>query len=271
LRLNEPFDLAATLECGQVFRWDKVGHFFFITTHGAVIKVRQEGDSLQYESTEPARINDSFIRHYFRLDDDIEAIYKQIDRDGTMHAAIKKYRGLRLIRQEPFECLVSYICSANSNIPSIKRMLNNIAKMFGKKLELDGYESYAFPSYERINKACHGDFRECGLGFRAGHLAETLPEVPDFSALRKLPYKEAKKKLMELKGVGPKVADCVCLFSLDKLEAFPVDVWVERALRDYYFKKQKPTKQQLQDFAATYFGPYAGYAQEYLYLLRRTA
>ena len=274
-----------TLCCGQVFSWDKRGDWWYGVAGDRVFKVRQVGGKFEY-----ANVDEAFVISYFGLDQDLQKIADAVNKDVHIAKALHEYWGLRLIRQDPWECLVSYICATYKSIPAIKHMLNNLAKKFGTKKVLDGYEFYTFPQCETLASATEADLASCGLGYRAKYLVATSKMVHaqnfDLSALRKLPYAEAKKALMVFPGVGAKVADCVLLFSLGKTEAFPVDVWVKRVILNHYGDKLPPelleklTKQEslsssnyerLNAFGRGYFGQYAGYAQEYLYHYERMA
>ena len=278
-----PFYLDVSLCCGQVFRWDKLGDWWFGVAGDKAFKVKQEGNRIEY-----AGANETFLERYFGLDMDLQRILKTVNKDEHVAKALKQYWGLRLIRQDPWECLASYICATYKNIPAIKHMLNNLATKFGAPLELDGKRFFAFPKVEALAAASEGELAECGLGYRAKFLLATAKTVHkgdfELERLRKLPYAEAKHALMELSGVGAKVADCILLFSLDKWEAFPVDVWVKRVVLNHYADKLAPELllrlrsreglsggdyERLNSFGRSYFGAYAGYAQEYLYHYER--
>jgi N-glycosylase/DNA lyase len=277
-----PFYLDVTLCCGQVFRWDKVGDWWFGVAGDRAFKVRQSGNKIEY-----ANVEEAFLERYLGLDMDLQQIGSSVNRDGHIAKALKRFWGLRLIRQEPWECLLSYICATYKSIPAIKHMLNNLASKFGAPLELEGKRFFAFPKAERLAAASEASLGMCGLGYRAKYLLATSKRVCagfDLEGLRSLPYAEAKKALMDLPGVGAKVADCVLLFSLGKMEAFPVDVWVKRVVLNHYADKLAPELLQrlrlgeglssgdyerLNGFGRGYFGEYAGYAQEYLYHYER--
>jgi N-glycosylase/DNA lyase len=277
-----PFYLDVTLCCGQVFRWDKIGDWWFGVASDRAFKVRQSGNKIEY-----ANVEEEFLERYFVLNLNLQEIGKSVNRDGHIAKALKRFWGLRLIRQEPWECLLSYICATYKSIPAIKHMLHNLAAKFGEPLELEGKRFFAFPKAERLAAASEASLGSCGLGYRAKYLLATSKRVYggfDLEGLRRLPYAEAKKALMDLPGVGAKVADCVLLFSLDKLEAFPVDVWVKRVVLNHYADKLAPELLQrlrlheglssgdyerLNRFGRGYFGEYAGYAQEYLYHYER--
>jgi N-glycosylase/DNA lyase len=283
-----PFNLEHTLCCGQLFRWQKLGGWWYGVVSDRVIKIQQNDERLTFQVF-PETKNQKFVQNYFRLDDDLPHIMSEISKDEHVKRAFDRFCGLRLVRQEPWECLISYICATYKSIPAIKKMVNSISKKFGKKLTLDGYDFYTFPKPSSLAQACPKDLRSCGLGFRAERALETAKLVDSgefpLEALRNMTYLEAKRKLLGLPGVGQKVADCVLLFSLEKLEAFPIDVWMKRAATTFYrshfdplfiekvSSKGSPTPKQyetLSSFGREYFGRYAGYAQEYLFHLLRT-
>jgi N-glycosylase/DNA lyase len=280
-----PFWLDVTLCCGQVFRWDKLGDWWYGVAGDHVFKVCQAGGKFEYVNVDAA-----FVENYFGLDDDLQKIAYSINKDPHIALALKAYWGLRRIRQDPWECLISYICATYKNIPAIKHMLSNMAQKFGEKTVLDGKTFYTFPKCEKLAAAGEQDLMACGLGYRAKYALATAQQVRegtfDLEAVKKLPYVAAKKALMELPGVGAKVADCILFFSLDKTEAFPVDVWVKRVILNHYGDKLEPALfqklsrndslssgdyERLSTFGRRYFGEYAGYAQEYLYHFERMA
>jgi len=283
LKLSQFFDLDLTLCCGQAFRWEKVGGWWCGVVKDKPIKVRQRGNMLEFEN-----VSREFIENYFGLKDDLPSILAQITRDHHIEKAVKTLKGLRILRQDPWECLISYICATYKNIPAIKRMLSNMAKKFGEKVFLEGQVFYAFPTAERLAEASLKDLAECGLGYRAKYVSETAKKVSKgefkMEDLKAESFKKARETLLTLPGVGLKVADCVLLFSLEKLEAFPVDVWIKRIIikhyRNFFGKnfiekislKKSLTRaeyERLSLFGREYFGVYAGYAQEYLYHFER--
>jgi len=283
LNSSDSFDLDATLCCGQAFRWDKQEGWWYGLAREEVFKIRQIGDELEFEN-----VGIDFVKNYFGLYDDLQKILSRICKDKQIKAAVNAFKGLRIIRQDPWECLISYICATYKNISAIKQMLSNLCKKFGDKIYFDGYDFYTFPTPERLAKATIEELAECGLGYRAKYMSETAKMVYEngfeVESLRKLSYEKAREELLNFSGVGLKVVDCVLLFSLGKLEAFPVDVWIKRVILKYYASHFPSTfvrrvsggkslgcsdYEKLSLFGRRYFGEYAGYAQEYLYHYER--
>jgi len=282
-----PFNLDYTLACGQAFRWEKLNGWWRGVLRETVVKIRQSGEVLRYQSY-PKRVNSAFVWSYFRLDDDLPQIYSRIRKDRYINEAVKRFQGLRLMCQDPWECLISYICATNKNIPAIKNMISNMCMRFGKKIPVENEEFYTFPKPHALAEANLKELRLCKLGFRAERVKAASKLVSsgafDLEAMKTLPYERAKKELMTLPGVGPKVADCVLLFSLDKLEAFPIDVWMKRIILEFYrehfeqsFIDKVTAKKFLSPreyeiircFGRKYFREYVGYAQEYLFHFKR--
>jgi len=279
-----PFNLDFTLSCGQAFRWDKRGEWWYGVVREKVFKIRQIGNKLEFENADA-----DFVKDYFGLHDDLPKIFSQITKDKHIKAAVKKFKGLRILRQEPWECLISYICATYKNIPAIRQMLFNISKKLGDKTVFDGLDFYSFPTPAKLAEVNMKELAECGLGYRTRYISETAKMVHTngfrLEELRKTSYEKARKELLNLPGVGLKAADCVLLFSSGKLEAFPVDVWIKRVITKYY-ASHFPTEfimkisvkssltnseyERLNLFGRSYFGNYAGYAQEYLYHFERT-
>jgi len=282
-----PFNLDHTLSCGQTFRWERQGRWWIGVVNRVALKVRQNNDTLEFKGSS-YDVNVGFIRQYFSLDDDLPRIYSEITKDKHVRRAVKQFYGLRLVCQDPWECLISYICATFKNVPAIKQMIRNLSMRFGKSLAFDGQEFHVFPEPEALATASLRDLRLCKLGYRAENVRETAKLIGsgefELESLKATPYHEAKKMLLSLPGVGQKVADCVLLFSFGKLEAFPIDVWMKRVLLECYpqhfdagfLKKIRSERslttreyQVLYDFGRSYFGKYMGYAQEYLYHYRR--
>ncbi|MCE2500944.1 MAG: DNA-3-methyladenine glycosylase 2 [Dehalococcoidia bacterium] len=280
LTIDQPFDLGESLESGQAHRWRKLEDGWYSGVLGPLLlHIRQNPAGAEYHvaggyPTPNTAATDTLLRSYFRFDDDIDAIYTDICRDRRVAEMVARYRGLRILRQEPWECTVAFICSATSNIPRIHQNMEAMADSLGEPLELDGEVRHTFPSPEGLASAGEGFLRELGLGFRAPYVIAAARRVCDgeldLDELIRLPYPETKSRLMDCYGIGAKIADCIAVFSLEKLEAFPVDVWVRRALAEWYFPMQKkPPDRAMVEWAQEYFGQYAGYSQQYLFHGRR--
>jgi N-glycosylase/DNA lyase len=284
VRLDVAFDLDFSLCCGQVFRWRKIGKWWYGVVGEHVFKVQQNGAELDFEN-----VDEDFVRYYFGLNDDLAQISNCIAKDDYIRLALRRFEGLRIVRQDPWECLISFICATYKSIAAIEQMLQKLSMKFGEKRVFDGMDFFTFPSVERLAFASERGLRECGLGYRAKYVQATAKKIHEekinLESLTSLPYLEARKFLLGFAGVGLKVADCVLLFSLEKLEAFPVDVWVKRVILNHYcdhfpealVKKMKSHNsltngeyEKIGAFARSYFGRYAGYAQEYLYHYERT-
>ena len=218
---------------------------------------------------------------FFRLDDNFEKISNELKNDTYVRNALKMFPGLRLIRQNPFQCYISFIVSSNSNIPNIKSRLQNLCKTFGRRKMVDGKEFFLFPEPSDLANASVLDIKKCGLGYRAKAVKNASLSVVngeiDFDSLKKIDYNNAKKELIKVFGIGNKVADCILLFSLEKLEAFPLDRWMLRILQKYYSKEfqistktiTEKTYNQLHENIVEHFGSCAGYAQQFLFKMER--
>jgi len=282
LTVDGPFDLAATLKSGQAFRWRRLESesddppWFESVAFERLIYLRQSNDGVEF-STTPDSDPDiaSLLRDYLRLDEGISAIYEALAFDEQVAQGIARYPGLRIVRQDPWECLASFICSANNNIRRITKNVEDMASELGSPIAGHAAERRSFPTATQLATAGEGVLRDLGLGFRAKYLVATAERVAgsefDLFALRLAPYQDALDALTELPGVGDKIANCVLLFSLDKPEAFPVDVWIDRALREQHFST--PTtpmpRSHMRPWAQERFGRHAGYANQYLFHSRR--
>jgi len=268
----DDFNLDYTLDCGQVFRWDKVGDVWTGVVRGDVVRTWQDMQTgaVYIDS----RLPKDFFLNYFRFDDDLNSILEAVNKDKYMAEAISGYRGMRLIRQDPWECLISYLLATAWSIPNIKNGIFKLSRIFGEEIA-DGY--YSFPKPDSLAIACDSDLCDCRLGFRTNRIRKAAVQVVngdiDLAELFELDYEAAKKKLMTLDGVGEKVADCILLFAFEKMEAFPVDTHVEKVIRTYYgnqdFFKGGMSKTKIGMWGRMYFGKYCGYAQQYLFYQKR--
>ncbi|MFP4423879.1 MAG: DNA-3-methyladenine glycosylase family protein [Candidatus Woesearchaeota archaeon] len=253
------FSLKNTLECGQFFRFKNKGDSYLVQVRDIAFLAKQKGDRLYVKGAE-----ESFVRNLFRLDEDFRPIKKAILNDPHTRKAYLAYPGIRLMRQDPWECMVSYICSQVSNIPKIQSSLDAISKTFGKPFSFDNQQLYAFPKPGSLN--CTDSLRSCGVGFRADYL--NLLNGQSKALLKDLNkgYEKDKERLMQCKGIGDKVAECILLFSLGYDQAFPIDIWIRRAMHTNYLKAPDS---ELRRYMAEKFSGYAGYAQQYLFMYTR--
>ncbi len=258
------FNLEYTLECGQIFRFNRKNGWYYVNAQDKFFKISQSGNEIEFHG-----VDKEFIIHFFSLDENLPKILKEINRDKYLKKSIDKYRGLRLIKQDPWECLISFICSSASNIPRIKSKLYGLSRSFGKKITLDEVCDYAFPTPGGINN--YKKIVNAKTGFRARYIfdANKSVNIDDLNSLRTLSYNNAKKELKKINGVGDKVADCVLLFSLGFTQAFPVDTWIKKIMQLLYFENTTISNEKIREFGLDYFGTYAGYAQQYLFTFAR--
>ena len=261
-----------SINSGQVFLWKKNKEFWYGVNGDDVLKVDENGNANSYQN---------YNVDFFRKKDNLDKIIKSISKDKTVKIAVKKFQGLRILRQDPFQCLISFIVSSNSNIPKIKSNIENISKKFGKKIKFQNQEFFLFPNPKKLAKVPINEITSCGVGYRAKFIKEAAKIIDkkeiDFDYLKKCDYQDAKENICQIPGVGNKVADCVLLFSLDKLEAVPLDRWIIRILEKYYSKKfemntKTITEKQyniLHKKIVNHFGPFAGYSQQFLFKMER--
>ncbi|MFB5636523.1 MAG: DNA-3-methyladenine glycosylase family protein [Nitrosopumilus sp.] len=269
---NCVINVDSSINSGQVFLWKKNNANWYGVNGQDILKITNSGDIKSYQNKKT---------DFFRKKDNIEKIIKSISKDDVTKKAIKQYPGLRIFEQDPFQCLISFIVSSNSNIQKIKNSLEKISKRFGIKTEFDNQEFFLFPKPEKLAKASINEIKSCGVGYRANFIKEaanrTALKKIDFEYLKKCSYQEAKKEICQIPGVGNKVADCIMLFSLNKLESFPLDRWMIRILEKYYSDKfqletKTITEKQygiLHEKIVNHFGPFAGYAQQFLFKMER--
>jgi len=264
--LIDNFSLQFSLESGQFFRYRKVKDTYYLAAKEKIVSVRQEENRLWFERA-PGR----WVRNFFDLDADLESVYRELGRDRHLSRAIADYRGLRILRQDPWECLISFICSTARSIPIITENLDRLCRRYGEEKRLGPVTLWTFPPVGSLNS--DPELRRCKSGFRAKYLVQANKRAtPDFiSQIKSADYIEAKKILMTLPGVGEKVADCVLLFGFGFREAYPVDTWIQQAVSNLYFGGKRQSPNRIREWAADRFGPHAGYAQQYLYHAYRTA
>ncbi len=267
----DSFNITEILECGQCFRFNKTGDKYRIIALDRVLDIEQHGDTVRFS---PCTKDDfeNLWQNYFDLNTDYAKIKKTISKDDpVMQKAVEYAGGIRLLNQEPFETLISFIISQNNNIPRIKGIISRLSKAYGKPYsENDSF----FPTLEALSKATAEDFMALGTGFRAKYLCDCIEKLlnkeVELDKLFDMSAEDAKKELIKIKGVGPKVADCVLLFSLGKRDMYPVDVWVKRVTELLYFDGKDTQKEEISRFAAEKWGEYAGFAQQYLFYYARS-
>ncbi len=271
------YDLGLTLCSGQAFRWTPQDGGWEGVVHGRWIHLRQP-DPLTLEARVAQTETDwSWLTRYLRLNDSLPAMIETWPHDPPLLEAARALPGLRLLRQDPWECLASFILSSTKQIVQIRQMIGLLCARYGTALPTppDHPPAWSFPQPETLAAASESDLRACRLGFRAPYLQQSARRIarraPDLAGLATQPLPEGRRRLQELPGVGRKIADCVLLFACGHDAAFPVDVWVLRALRQLYFPRRAPTPARLLAFTETHFGPCAGLAQQYLFeYIRRT-
>ena len=270
------FNLKYTLECGQCFRWKKVCEDSNCVTYIGVIKdrvlkVSQKGNKLYVLSNNDENLLE-VVNNYFDLKKDYRYIEKEISKiDNNVCEAVKNTSGIRHLNQDFFETIISFIISANNNIPRISKSISLLSKKYGKKITFEGEDYYLFPTVSELSDVTQEEFKACGVGFRDKYIVDTIKDIKenkfDINESKNLSTEILRKKLMELKGVGPKVADCILLFSCGRGEVFPIDVWVERVMSVLYFKDAKGsmTKKEILNYANKNFGKYCGIVQQHLF------
>jgi len=271
----QDYDLDATLNSGQVFRWREYGESWCGVIGSRWVRLCANDRSIYAETANP--VSDwSWLTRYLQLELNIGSVLATFPVDEPMQAATAACRGLRLLRQDPWECLASFILSSSKQIVQIQQIVSLLCERYGERISvLPGYRpAHAFPSATRLGQLTETDLRGCKMGFRAAYLLETAHALAaglfDLARLDSLSVDDARAELMRLPGVGRKIADCVLLFAYGFQSAFPVDVWVMRALRQLYFTGRSVSPKRLHRFAAEHFGPNAGYAQQYLFHYMRT-
>lgn len=273
---DEPLDLTSSLTSGQCFRWrvDAEGRWTGVLGRDLVRLTPAPNGSIAVESA-PAHPESiiAALASYFRIGDGLAAVYRRIAWDDRVREGIAAYPGMRVLRQEPWETLAAFVLSSTSNMPRISRTVELLAETFGERVEMDVASRCAFPAPAQLAEAGEARLRELGCGFRAPYLAEAAAAVASgalsLDALRSAPYADALAALTSLRGVGDKIADCVMLFALEKTEAFPIDRWALKVLREWYGLPDGVKYAEAREWAQIRFGADAGYANQYLFWLVR--
>ena len=275
---QESFNLKDIFECGQCFRWNKNDDGSYIgVVKDAVIKVEKTGKKIVFSGTSTKNF-ESIIRDYFDLDTDYREYKEKLSKvDKYLAESIEFGSGIRILKQDLWECIISFIISANNNIPRIKKIIERISAKYGKKISFEGKNYYLFPTPEELSKASVQDLRDLGLGFRDKRIYNTtkiiLNKEFNLDSFEKIDNtSKMREELLKLDGVGPKVADCILLFACKRVDVFPIDVWVRRVMNDLYIHKEKEedvNKKELQKLAEEKFLGLSGIAQQYLFYWKR--
>ena len=265
-------------ECGQCFRWNEQPDGSYTGVFGNnVLNVKQENNQIIFSGICDGNIEE-ICKNYFDLDTDYAQIKNELSKiDDNLKQGIQYGDGIRILKQDLWETIISFIISANNNIPRIKKIIERISEKYGNKLELDGETFYSFPTVEQLSKATVDELRGLGLGFRDKRVYETtrliLNKEIDLEYLKSIQDSNLlREELNKLPGVGDKVADCIMLFSMKRFDVFPIDVWVRRVMNDLYIKNEDETKvnkKEIRNLAEEKYGKLAGIAQQYLFYWKR--
>ena len=272
--ISEDFEPQHVFDCGQCFRWLKEeDNSYTGVVQGRVINVKKENDLIIFDNTNKEDFENIWF-DYFDLGRDYTEIKNQLRvMDEHLEKATEFGKGIRILQQDGWEMLISFIISANNRIPMIQRAINNLSERYGKFIdEYRGKKYYAFPTPEELSKVSVEDIRACQTGFRDKYIKSVVDYVnennEDVLSYRKLDTSECIKELVKFNGVGPKVADCIALFGMQKYDTFPVDVWVKRVMEEFYVEDNLSLP-KIRKFALDKFGDLAGFAQQYLFYYAR--
>ncbi|WP_297520680.1 DNA glycosylase [uncultured Clostridium sp.] len=280
------FDIKQTLECGQCFRWEKVADNIYVgVAFGRVLEIEQVGNDVILHNTNEDEFYKIWLK-YFNLDTDYTEIKEKLSQDATLSKAIEYGSGIRVLNQEPFELVISFIISARNSVPMISKTVNEISRRWGKKIEYKGKDYYEFPKKEVLASITEIEMKDAGGSFRSRYIIDTSDKITncefikegllsvednnaflakyDLETIRALDADECHKALQNYSGIGAKVADCIMLFSMEKTSGFPVDRWVKRAMMHFYGAGDLSLP-KIRVFARERFGEFAGAAQQYLF------
>lgn len=268
----EDFDLKHIFDCGQSFRWYEENDSSYTgVAKEKVINIKKNSRSIIISNSD---INDftNIWYEYLDMDRDYSKVKEKLAEDEVLKEAIKFGEGIRILKQDPWEILISFIISANNRIPMIKRAIRSISEKWGKPVQYNGETYYTFPGPEELSYATVEELEKCSTGFRAKYIKKTtemiLRKDIELYNLKNYSYEEAKSELMKLPGVGPKVSDCILLFSMGQYKAFPVDVWVKRIMQ-YLYLAPDVSLMKIEKYAHERFGELGGFAQQYLFYYAR--
>jgi N-glycosylase/DNA lyase len=272
-------DIDLSLNSGQYFLWEKKKKSWYGIYGETILKITEKENEEIYEFDSFPEYND-WEKNIFRQDDNYDKIIYEISQNERIRNIVQKYPGLRILRQKPIQCIFSFLCSSNNNIPRIRLMLRNLSKKFGKKIVFDDMEFYTFPDIKSLCNASIQDLLSCGLGYRSRFVLNSAKDISDkiinIEFLKNTKYEFAKEELLKLDGIGEKIADCILLFSFDKLEAFPIDIWIIKFLCqnlqqitkteiNLNFKISPNQYKKISKEIRDRYGKYSGYVQQYIY------
>lgn len=272
------FNIKQILECGQCFRWEKKSELdYIVIAYGRVIEVVQDGDKVTILNSNKEDFDNIWFT-YFDLERDYSKIKEELSKDEILKKSVDFGYGLRLLNQDPFELVISFIISARNSIPSIKKTIKKISERWGEKVEYNGEVFYTFPTPQMLKDATEDEIRETGASFRSKYIVDTVARINEdlennegiynLDRITSLDDDDCHTALQEFKGVGAKVADCIMLFSMSKYSAFPVDVWVKRAMMHFY-NAEEGSLNKIRIFARDKFKNLSGFAQQYLFYYAR--
>lgn len=263
----DSFNISETLTCGQVFRFSHTDSGFTLLAHGRMLCISEDENEIRFNYPRGDLSIEGFAEiwaDYFDLNRDYTEIKKVLCRDDILKTAVDFAPGIRILRQEPWETLISFIISQNNRIPQIQKSISNLCRRYGTPIDED---CYAFPSPEQLANASIAELMECRVGFRARYIADATYKVLS-GEIDLYTYdcpEQMKERLLSILGVGNKVADCIMLFAYGRYDYFPVDVWVRRVMSHYYFGGREAKLDEIQQLAKDKFAGYAGFAQQYLF------
>ncbi len=267
----DDFDLKNTFDNGQCFRFNPYLDGYLGVALGKVVFLRKTENTILVDGVTKEEFNNSFV-DYFDLNRDYKAISHSFKAEENLLAAIEYGKGMKILRQDFWEALISFIISQNNNIGRIKAIVERLCNSYGEELEYNNTVFYAFPEPEKLKDVKEADYAALGCGYRSAYLEKTVCDMLDGKIdvleLKNCGYQSARQRLLALKGVGPKVADCISLFGLNYLDAFPVDTWIKKVMEVLYLKRSA-TNKEIEEFAKKAFGEYAGIAQQYLFYYAR--
>lgn len=268
------FDLEQTIECGQCFHFDKIDeNDYIVVAYSRLLHISQVGNDLYFHDKDEDEVNNIWIP-FFDLDRDYEKIKRELIKiDHVLKKPILEKYGVRIMNQEFYEMVISFIISQNKQIPQIKKIVFDLSEKYGNYLgEINEKKYYSFPDKQTLFNITEEDFRSLKTGFRAPYLKNASRQIMVWNEeeFRNMNYNEAKRKLIEVKGIGEKVANCILLFGLGFRNAFPVDVWIKRVMEVLYFEGKDIKKEEIQKYGEEKYGILGGYAQQYLFYYGRS-